>query len=185
MKTQLRGTFLLRLLFLVMNVPFAVGRPENDKRSSMPAVSSTPPADVCRTRRTTRFRLRNWHLGNSPLEPQESFNWLQRMGRIQRERSCPEGLEWPRQLSGAGSRGASWSLRISKHASLQSPNSPVERLFATSKDITPDSCRFEQAFSDHGGKTWEANWIAIDTRVKNDSHGTNSNKASDAFQEAW
>jgi hypothetical protein len=33
-------------------------------------------------------------------------------------------------------------------------------------DITPDSCRFEQAFSDDGGKTWEVNWIALDTRVK-------------------
>jgi hypothetical protein len=33
-------------------------------------------------------------------------------------------------------------------------------------DITPDSCRFEQAFSDDGGKTWEVNWIAMDTRVK-------------------
>jgi hypothetical protein len=33
-------------------------------------------------------------------------------------------------------------------------------------DITVNSCRFEQAFSDDGGKTWEANWIAIDTRAK-------------------
>ncbi|HEY0876115.1 MAG TPA: hypothetical protein VGD94_21745 [Vicinamibacterales bacterium] len=32
-------------------------------------------------------------------------------------------------------------------------------------DITPKSCRFEQAFSDDGGKTWEVNWIAIDTRT--------------------
>jgi hypothetical protein len=31
--------------------------------------------------------------------------------------------------------------------------------------ITPDSYRFEQSFSDDGGKTWEVNWIAIDTRV--------------------
>jgi hypothetical protein len=31
--------------------------------------------------------------------------------------------------------------------------------------ITPDSCRFEQSFSDDGGKTWEVNWIATDTRV--------------------
>ena len=32
-------------------------------------------------------------------------------------------------------------------------------------DITPNSCRFEQAFSDDGGKSWEVNWIATDTRV--------------------
>ncbi|HYT21016.1 MAG TPA: hypothetical protein VEW05_12400 [Candidatus Polarisedimenticolia bacterium] len=36
-------------------------------------------------------------------------------------------------------------------------------------DITPDSCRFEQAFSDDGGKTWELNWIAVDTRVNDSS----------------
>ena len=33
-------------------------------------------------------------------------------------------------------------------------------------DVTPDSCRFEQAFSEDGGKSWEVNWIAVDTRVK-------------------
>jgi hypothetical protein len=36
-------------------------------------------------------------------------------------------------------------------------------------DITPNSCRFEQAFSEDGGKTWEVNWIATDTRVKDES----------------
>jgi hypothetical protein len=36
-------------------------------------------------------------------------------------------------------------------------------------DITANSCRFEQAFSDDGGKTWEVNWIATDTRVKAES----------------
>jgi len=35
-------------------------------------------------------------------------------------------------------------------------------------DITPDSCRFEQAFSEDGGKTWEVNWIATDTRVRDE-----------------
>jgi hypothetical protein len=33
-------------------------------------------------------------------------------------------------------------------------------------DITPNSCHFEQAFSNDGGKTWEVNWIATDTRTK-------------------
>ncbi len=32
-------------------------------------------------------------------------------------------------------------------------------------DITPNSCRFEQAYSADGGKTWEVNWIATDTRI--------------------
>ena len=36
-------------------------------------------------------------------------------------------------------------------------------------DITPNSCRFEQAFSEDGGKTWEVNWIATDTRVQGES----------------
>jgi hypothetical protein len=32
--------------------------------------------------------------------------------------------------------------------------------------LSPDSCHFEQAFSDDGGKSWEINWIADDTRVR-------------------
>ena len=32
-------------------------------------------------------------------------------------------------------------------------------------DITPTSCHFEQAFSGDGGKTWEVNWIATDSRA--------------------
>ena len=31
--------------------------------------------------------------------------------------------------------------------------------------ITTSSCHFEQAFSTDGGKTWEINWIADDTRI--------------------
>jgi hypothetical protein len=36
-------------------------------------------------------------------------------------------------------------------------------------DISPNSCHFEQAFSDDGGKTWEVNWSATDTRVIKES----------------
>jgi hypothetical protein len=32
--------------------------------------------------------------------------------------------------------------------------------------ITTTSVRYEQAYSDDGGKTWEVNWIAVDTRIK-------------------
>jgi len=33
-------------------------------------------------------------------------------------------------------------------------------------DITATSCHFEQSFSEDGGKSWEVNWIATDTRVR-------------------
>ena len=36
-------------------------------------------------------------------------------------------------------------------------------------DITSNSWRFEQSFSDDGGKAWEVNWIATDTRVTDES----------------
>lgn len=32
--------------------------------------------------------------------------------------------------------------------------------------LDADTIRFEQAFSDDGGKTWEINWVATDTRMK-------------------
>jgi hypothetical protein len=35
----------------------------------------------------------------------------------------------------------------------------------TWSDITQTSIRFEQAFSENGGRTWEINWIAVDTRI--------------------
>jgi hypothetical protein len=38
-------------------------------------------------------------------------------------------------------------------------------------DITLNSCRFEQASSPDGGKTWEVNWVATDTRIKDESDG--------------
>jgi hypothetical protein len=64
-------------------------------------------------------------------------------------------------------------------------------------DITPHSCRFEQAFSDDGGKTWETNWIAVDTRVPDPRAGdgpANDTRADDrsgaastrqALDDAW
>jgi hypothetical protein len=36
-------------------------------------------------------------------------------------------------------------------------------------DITPNSCRSVWSYSNDGGKTWEANWVAVDTRIPNDA----------------
>ena len=33
-------------------------------------------------------------------------------------------------------------------------------------EITGDSCRWEQAFSEDGGKTWETNWIMEFARIE-------------------
>ena len=44
-------------------------------------------------------------------------------------------------------------------------------------DITPDSCRFEQSFSADGGKTWEVNWIATDTRITSSADSVKTNAA--------
>ncbi|HEX8298586.1 MAG TPA: hypothetical protein VF594_05430 [Rubricoccaceae bacterium] len=35
--------------------------------------------------------------------------------------------------------------------------------------VAPDTWRFEQAFSDDGGATWEVNWVVDDTRVSDES----------------
>jgi hypothetical protein len=38
-------------------------------------------------------------------------------------------------------------------------------------NITRNSCRYEQSYSEDGGKTWEVNWIATDMRVSHASEG--------------
>src|SRR5215472_3853442 len=41
---------------------------------------------------------------------------------------------------------------------------PIRVRFIISK-LTTESWQFEQAFSADGGKSWELNWIAVDTRI--------------------
>jgi hypothetical protein len=38
--------------------------------------------------------------------------------------------------------------------------------------VAPDTWRFEQSFSDDGGRTWELNWIATDTRIPEGSEAS-------------
>jgi hypothetical protein len=48
-------------------------------------------------------------------------------------------------------------------------NGPAILVRFVISDISANSCRFEQAFSDDGGKNWEVNWIATGTRIKDES----------------
>jgi len=45
-------------------------------------------------------------------------------------------------------------------------------------DITLDSSRFEQAFSDDGGKTWETNWVMTFIRMNEESDKNARNSAA-------
>lgn len=49
-------------------------------------------------------------------------------------------------------------------------------------DISANSCRFEQAFSEDGGKSWQTNWVAIDTRVKDESAQQGSEPPAETSQ---
>ncbi|TWI01846.1 hypothetical protein IP90_02406 [Luteimonas cucumeris] len=79
-----------------------------------------------------------------------------------------------------------WSLNYSSHASgtlsppqtgsfingrgefhgLETIDGRVVLVRFVISEVTPDSARFEQAFSDDGGRSWEVNWIATDTRIR-------------------
>jgi hypothetical protein len=42
---------------------------------------------------------------------------------------------------------------------------PIEVRFLIFR-LGPDKARFEQAYSDDGGATWETNWISVDRRIR-------------------
>jgi hypothetical protein len=48
------------------------------------------------------------------------------------------------------------------------------------ENIAANSYRFEQSFSDDGGKTWEVNWIAVDTRIPDENGQQKENDKSAA-----
>jgi hypothetical protein len=49
-------------------------------------------------------------------------------------------------------------------------------------DITPNSCHFEQAFSEDAGKTWEVNWITTDTRLPDEPAPSSSDASKSGAQ---
>jgi hypothetical protein len=83
----------------------------------------------------------------------------------------PESHQW--SLNFASSRGGSLGVPtvgefkdgVGTFYDQEPINGRVVLVRNVWSDITPNSCHFEQAFSDDGGKTWEVNWIATDTRI--------------------
>src|ERR1044072_6077511 len=90
----------------------------------------------------------------------------------------PESRQW--SLNFASSRGGvmtqptNWRFKNGRGEFYNQETLNGRAIFVrfVISDITADTCRFEQAFSDDGGRTWEVNWIAIDTRVKDGANKT-------------
>src|ERR1700682_5541473 len=83
----------------------------------------------------------------------------------------PQSRQWSLNFSGLGSGSMSPPAigqftngrgEFYNHETLNGRDILVRFIIS---DVTLDSCRFEQSFSEDGGKTWEVNWIAVDTRM--------------------
>jgi hypothetical protein len=83
----------------------------------------------------------------------------------------PTARQW--SLNSASRRGGALSVPVvgefmegrGEFHSFESFNGRMIHSKFVITRITADSLRFEQSFSADGGKTWELNWVAIDTRI--------------------
>jgi len=110
--------------------------------------------------------------------------WAGRANLVELEAEGPAGHLELLSLRLYNSQAHQWSLNVasSKGGSLGTPtigefkdgrgefidqesfnDRAILVRFVISK-VTPNEYRFEQAFSDDGGKTWEMNWVATDVR---------------------
>jgi hypothetical protein len=110
--------------------------------------------------------------------------WGRKANLVELEAECPQGHFEGLSLRLYSPQSHQWSLNFS-NASDGTLGQPTIGEFKNGRgefydqeplngrailvrfvisDITSNSCRFEQSFSDDGGKTWEVNWIATDTR---------------------
>jgi hypothetical protein len=83
----------------------------------------------------------------------------------------PRSQQWSLNFSGLGSGSLStpaigrFSNGRGEFFNQETLNGRAILVRFVISEITSASCRFEQSFSDDGGKTWETNWIAVDTRA--------------------
>ena len=83
----------------------------------------------------------------------------------------PQSRQWSLNFSGLGSGSMSppaigrFTNGRGEFFNRETLNGRAILVRFVISDITSNSCRFEQSFSEDGGKTWEVNWIAVDTRI--------------------
>jgi hypothetical protein len=194
---------LFTLFFLVIKVPLLVaGERENDKKPSAPATQHDGQHDLdfeIGTWKTHLWRLVDPLTGSTKWVEYEGTSvvrkiWNGHANLVELEVDGPtghiEGLnlrlynpqsrQW--SLNFANSRGGTLSPATigefkngrGEFFSQETLNGRAILVRFVISDINTDSCRFEQAFSDDGGKTWEVNWIAVDTRVRHEADDASS-----------
>jgi hypothetical protein len=191
---------LLALLFLVIKVtPLARGQQENDKKSSAPAVSSTPQQTSTEHdgQHDFDFEIGTWktHPWSLRHPLTDSTEWVESKGIVV-VRKVWNGTANLVELVAEGPAGPfeflnmrlyepqthQWSdyFATSRDGTFMKPmigefkNGRAMFFRSVISDITSGSCRFEDAFSDNGGKSWKVKGIAVDTRVKDESPQPNS-----------
>lgn len=112
--------------------------------------------------------------------------WNGRANLVELEADCPDGHFEGLSLRLYNPQSHQWSLNFSNSSdgTLSQPtvgefkngrgeffdqeplNGRAILVRFVISDIAANSCHFEQSFSEDGGKTWELNWIADDTRLK-------------------
>jgi hypothetical protein len=94
----------------------------------------------------------------------EAHQWSLRYASVGGTTSTPEALTVPTVGEFRNERGEFFDTELFNGRSIL-----VRNVWS---DIGAGSIRFEQAFSADGGRTWEANWVAVDTRTDGDNGAT-------------
>jgi hypothetical protein len=91
--------------------------------------------------------------------------------RLYNPQSHQWNLNWTTSHNGTLTQPAIGEFKNGRGEFLDHESFNDRAIFARNSfsDVTPNSSRFEQAFSSDGGKTWETNWVMTFTRAKDEA----------------
>ena len=92
--------------------------------------------------------------------------------RLYNPQSHQWSLNWASSRDGTLTQPAIGEFKNGRGEFLDHESFNDRAIFARNSfsDVTPNSSRFEQAFSSDGGKTWETNWVMTFTRAKDEAN---------------